>query len=74
MSLVSVLSKVATLSASVAATAGSVLVHHDEATGKDALNVVPTLVWFYGLSVVGCSMSHGELFSQCVQTVFTIFK
>lgn len=74
MSLVTAITKVATLSASIAATAGSVLVHHDESTGKDSLNVIPALVWFYGLSVVGCSLSRGELFSQCVQNVFDILK
>lgn len=74
MGLLAVLAQSALKVAPVVATAGSLLVHHDERTGKDSLNLVPAVVWFYGLSVVGCSFSHGELFSQCVQSVFNIFK
>lgn len=74
MSLLAVVSKAVALTASVTASAGSVLVHHDERTGKDSLNLVPAVAWFYGLSVLGCSLSHGELFSQCVQNVFNILK
>lgn len=59
--------------ASTVATVGSVVVHHDEASGKDSLNVVPALLWFYGLSVVGCSLSHGESFSTCVTSILSVF-
>lgn len=55
------------------ATVGSILVHHDAETGKDSVNLVPAAVWIYGLAAVGCSMTSGETFSQCVKGVFSIF-
>lgn len=53
------------------ATVGSLIVHHDTDTGKDSLNLVPGLVWVYGLAAVGCSISHDEPFSQCVATILS---
>lgn len=72
MSLVDKVVTGASLLASAAATAGSLLIHHDQETGRDTLNVGPAVCWFYGLSVIGCSLSHGEPFSQCVKSVFSV--
>lgn len=55
------------------ATVGSVIVHHDPETGKDSINLVPALLWGYSLTTVGCALSQGEPFSQCVSSVISLF-
>lgn len=54
------------------ATVGSILIHHDTETGKDSVNLIPATLWVYGLVTVGCSLTTGEPFSQCVKSVFSI--
>lgn len=61
------------LAVSCIATVGSILVHHDPATGKDSVNLIPAIIWVYGLAALGCSLSQGEPFSQCVKGVLSIF-
>lgn len=56
---------------SAVATIGSVVVHHDKDTGKDSINVIPAVTWLYGLSVLGCALAPGELFSTCVRSIIT---
>lgn len=56
---------------SALATVGSLTVHHDTETGRDSLNLLPALLWFYSISTVGCSLTHGETFSQCVQGILS---
>lgn len=73
MSLLTSALRAATTISATLATAGSVLVHHDEASGKDSLNVMPALLWFYGLSTLGCSLSDGETFSTCVTSILSTF-
>lgn len=72
MTLLEGVIRATTVLTSSVATVGSVLVHHDPETGKDSVNVLPAIVWCYGLSVIGCSLSRGEVFSQCVKGVFSI--
>lgn len=72
MALINVLAKVATVATSGVASVGSLVIHHDAETGKDSLNLVPAVMWFYGLSVVGCSLSRDEVFSQCVKGVLSV--
>lgn len=73
MSLIDSSLKAVTVARSTVATMGSILVHHDADTGKDSVNLIPAVAWFYGLSVVGCSLSQGEPFSTCVRSILSVF-
>lgn len=73
MSLIENAASAVKLMVSGVATIGSVIVHHDQETGKDSINLVPAVLWAYGLTTVGCSLSHGEPFSQCVSSVLSLF-
>lgn len=50
---------------------GSTVVVVDDKTGKRSLNVAPTILVVYGLSVIGCYLSHDEPFGQCVRTIIS---
>lgn len=50
---------------------GSTIIAVDETTGKRSLNVAPTVLVMYILSVAGCYFSHDEPFGQCVKTIVT---
>lgn len=50
---------------------GSTVVAVDDKSGKRLLNVAPTILIAYGLSVVGCYLSHDEPFGQCVRTIIS---
>lgn len=59
---------------SAIATVGSIIVHHDQETGRDTLNVAPAICWLYGMSIAGCLVSASEPFSSCLESVSSIFQ
>lgn len=52
---------------------GSSVVALDPATGKRSLNLGPSVLIIYGVSAMGCYLSHDEPFGQCVKTILTAF-
>lgn len=52
---------------------GSSVVAVDSATGKRALNLGPSMLLIYGLTSIGCYLSHDEPFGQCVKTIISAF-
>jgi hypothetical protein len=53
---------------------GSVFVSRNKQDNETVIHIAPIILLAFMFVTIGCSISEGELFSQCIQNVGTSVK